>query len=209
MAYNKNIPQPDDQKSDSQAEMLNNFKSIYQFVDQDHEIFDSADEGKHKQAVFTENDNSSATGASEVLLHSANSAYLANYPTLFLKRESLGATTTGYEIASSDSGSVGGNDYGWTITPAGILIKWGTENGVAAGVPGDYTITFPVAADIPVFGVAPQVMNVAIESNADCGVFSYVQSTTALTLVLRLVQRCTSIPIAYPFNIHYVVCGSL
>lgn len=142
MAYLTTIPAATDVPATSQAQILANFQAIKTLVDVNHGTFSAADQGKHKHVSLPEQAASPATAVNEVALFARQSA-LTGIAELCIRNENNG---TVYEITS-----VG---IGWTRLPSGILLKWGTT--VANGAT---TITFPVAANIPVFTavVAAQV----------------------------------------------------
>ena len=52
MPYQNNIPQPTDQLSVSQGDLLNNFASIYTLIGVNHVQFDASGQGKHFFAEF-------------------------------------------------------------------------------------------------------------------------------------------------------------
>lgn len=137
MAYQSNIPQPTDQISVSQADILNNFIALSTFLNINHVDFASADQGKHKFVSFPVQAVAPVTTGTEVALYSKTSA-LSGLPELFFREASSGNE---YEFTTFGIGPDG-----YVRTPAGVLIKWGnaSANGAAA-------ITFPVGPTIPVF----------------------------------------------------------
>jgi hypothetical protein len=156
MAYNNNIPQPNDDLSVSQPQILANFAEIATAFNLNHGPFNSGTEGKH---AFVEMPNQNAappvTIANEVGLYCNTSAFTTQ-PELFLIKQ-LGSTVppnlrppiapNGYEISGSNYTSPG-----WTRLPSGILLKWGTFS-TNSGVP----YVFDVAATIPPFAVCYNV----------------------------------------------------
>jgi hypothetical protein len=80
---------------------------------------------------------SPATAATEVALFSRTSTLTSNVE-LAVRKQSSGSV---FEFTSAL-----GAQPGWTILPSGILLKWGNGTGS-----GNITVTFPVAATIPVF----------------------------------------------------------
>jgi hypothetical protein len=149
MAYNQNIPQPTDELSVSQGDLLNNFMAIYNAFNQNHVPFNSGTplQGLH---AFVEMPNQSgsvpSTIANEVGLF-CNTSTFTTQPELFFAKQ-LGssappALTTPYEISSSNYIANGG----WSRLPSGILLKWGTFS--LSGATG--TVTYPVAVTIPAF----------------------------------------------------------
>lgn len=137
MAYKNTIPKPTDKLRDSQNDILNNFASIKAAFDINHVTFDLADQGKHNYISMPEQAVAPATAAAEGAIYSKQST-LSTVTELFFRRES-----SGDEIEFTSSLQAAN---GWTRLPSGILIKWGSDNAT-----GNATITFPVAATIPVF----------------------------------------------------------
>jgi hypothetical protein len=161
MAYLNSIPQPTDDPSVTQAQLLANFQAIKQLVDVNHGTFSDANEGKHKHVSFPEQAASPATAVNELGLFSRQSA-LTGVAELCLRKENNGAV---YEMSCLASAT------GWTRLPSGILLKWGTTtaNGLT-------TITLPVAATIPVYTT---IFSIQL-TNGDTGV---ADSNTAIRFI--------------------------
>lgn len=74
MTYNPLIPQPTDDMSDSQGDLLTNFGQLNTVYSEDHVAFDaSADKGKHKKVSFVSQGNdpdvdSPETGVNELVM---------------------------------------------------------------------------------------------------------------------------------------------
>lgn len=137
MAYNNNIPQPNDAISVSQGDILNNFAAISTFVNVNHVDFNGADQGKHKWVTMPVQGAAPATGGGEIALFSRTST-LTSVPEMAFRRDTNGAVI---EFTSSAPTAIG-----WTRLPSGILLKWG--NSSANGLT---TYTFPAGATIPAF----------------------------------------------------------
>lgn len=137
MAFQSNIPQPTDQISVSQADILNNFIALSTFLNINHVDFASADQGKHKFVSFPVQAVAPVTTGTEVALYSKTST-LTGVPELFFRNATNGLE---FEFTSYNPAVDG-----WVRTPAGILLKWGQVNGN-----GQTNITFPVAANTPPF----------------------------------------------------------
>ena len=148
-SYNDLIPQPTDQQSVSQNDILLNFGAIKTLIDVDHGDFSTATYGQHNKVslpvqavapvfaagtngIFSNLPATPATGVNEVWLNKQTSAGAAYIPMTA-------------SILSTNS-NPGTNSSGWSYLPSGIIMKWGsgTANGNTAFV-------FPVAANIPVF----------------------------------------------------------
>jgi hypothetical protein len=182
MAYNNNIPQPNDDLSVSQPQILANYAAIAIGFNLNHVNFNAAGEGKH---AFVEMPNQGSapftppvTIANEVGLY-CNSSTLTNQPELFFIKQA-GTTAppplngvNGYEITSSNYAPAG-----WTRLPSGILLKWGTFSGTSP-----FTLIFDVSASNPAFAncynvqltsvaVVPQSFTVSSLTNLQCIVTS-------------------------------------
>jgi len=152
MAYNSLIPQPTDNLSTSQPQLLANFGAIATAFNLNHTSFNSASPaaGTH---MFVEMPNQNAspptTIANEVELYCNTSTYTTKPELFFIKQNGnadlpLGLRlANGFEISASNYIQNGG----WTRLPSGILLKWGTfSTSLNTGV-----VTFPVDASIPIF----------------------------------------------------------
>src|SRR5271155_3962808 len=116
MAYLNNIPQATDQKNVSQPQILENFSQIDDVFSVDHATFDSPlGPGFHEQATFPIN-VATNPGATFMRMY-ANTGTTGN-PEMWLWN---GTTNTNTQFTSAAKASSG-----WTMTPAGILIKWGS-----------------------------------------------------------------------------------
>lgn len=153
MAYNNAIPQPNDDISVSQAQILANFSAISTAFNLNHVNFNATEQGKH---AFVEMPNQNAvppvTIANETGLYCNTSTLTAQPELFFIKQNGTTAppplnNANGYEITSSNYTSPG-----WTRLPSGILIKWGTFS-TASGTP----YLFDVAGTIPAFAVCYNV----------------------------------------------------
>lgn len=167
MAYNPNIPQPTDLLSQSQNDILDNFQALQTFLDVNHVDFASGDQGKHKWASFPVQGASPATLATEVAVFSRVSALTTNNE-LCLRLQANGAVV---EMTSAFK-----NANGWSFLPSGILLKWG---GAAAGGAGNFTLTYPVGATIPVFN---QVFIVLLQAQTASTAFVTAQTAVNFTV---------------------------
>lgn len=194
MAYNNNIPQPNDDLSVSQPQILANFAEIATAFNLNHVAFNATGEGKH---MFVEMPNQNAspptTIANEVGLY-CNTSTLTAQPELFFIKQ-LGTTApaplngaNGYEFTSSNYILNGG----WTRLPSGILMKWGTfSTGGSTG-----TVVFPTGATIPAFS---NVYNIQLTAN---GVATqYYTFNTVLVTQFAVASNVTGI------NLNYLAIG--
>ncbi len=174
--YNNAIPQANDPKNISQAQILENFAQIYTVFSQDHATFDSPlGAGFHQQATFPVN-AAPNPGATFMRLY-ANTGTSGN-PELFLWNG-----TTGTNLQITTAHKVGGaNTNGYTMTPAGLLIKWGniTVAGTGAGQPQVFTWD-ATGTDIPFttqFWALAQIGADPALPNKDVNAIAYVTDVT-------------------------------
>lgn len=140
MAYLNNIPQAGDQKNVSQPQILENFAQIYTVFSADHATFDSPlGAGFHQQATFPAN-AAGAPGATQMRMY-ANTGTTGNVE-LWLRNGFLG---TNVQITSAQKRG-GSNTNGWTMTPAGVLIKWGNQT-IAGSATTPQTFTWSATAN--------------------------------------------------------------
>jgi hypothetical protein len=157
MPYNANIPQPGDQLSQSQSDLLNNFQALQTLIDINHIDFASPDQGKHKWVTFPVQSAAPpiAFNAGELGLYSFLNP-TTNQNELYINKTNQVTVTQIPTTASilSVNSNPGLSVPGWTYLPSGILIKWGsgTANGSTNAI-------FPVSANIPVF---TNVMNMSV-----------------------------------------------
>ena len=71
MTYSPSIPKPDDDMSNSQADLKTNFQQLNTQFAVNHVAFDddSADKGKHKFATFVQQDDDPETKADEYIIY--------------------------------------------------------------------------------------------------------------------------------------------
>lgn len=183
MAYNSNIPQPTDPKSQSQGEMLANFTEINTFVDVDHGAFNGADQGKHKRLNMVTN---AAPGfaAGEAGFY-RNIFTSGGFTTA--NEEIIYRDTAGNEFPTTASGVNTGQR--WSFISSGLLIKFGTVN-IAAGTD---TFNYPVAGDVPVFSSVFSV-NISLQNPivGDVDAAVRIISTTATSIQVFTSNRTTT-----------------
>ena len=156
MAYNSNIPQPTDRLKISQADLLANFQEIDTLISANHGTFGTASQGKHKFLQMPEQTGVITTAAFEAGLYSKVGVTSTTTEAVF-KRENNGVEIFFTEGSLNTTAS----ESGWARFANGSLVKWGLTSSApaaanTAGIP-TYTVTFPVAANIPVFATVPIV----------------------------------------------------
>ena len=139
MAYNRNIPQPTDQLTDSQGALLNNFLAVRSAWIVNHVEFDLANEGKHTHVSLPEQAAGPTTLADEIAVYSKLST-LTSLTELFVRKE---GNTAEIEFTSAIAGTPG-----WTRLPSGILLKWGAASRI-----GDADVLLVADPTIPVFSI--------------------------------------------------------
>jgi hypothetical protein len=180
MAYNANIPQPADQLSQSQPQLLANFQAISTLINVNHNDFSSPNQGKHFFVEFPVQSGDQVTIASEMGMYAKTSA-LTGIPALFLRKDTNGLVTewTSYFNDASDNG--------WTRLPSNILLKWGVAS---VGAISPQTITFPVGGSIPAFSslffalVEPEPIGLGTDPGTSAYPNIVLSSPTVLNLVL-------------------------
>lgn len=137
MAFNANIPQPNDVIAISQADLLNNFAAINTYVNVNHVAFNNADQGKHAQVQFPVGPLGGQPftySAGEIGLQSLNQTP-TNIPDIWMSR----GTSPAFPITGSANGTIGTNTaVSWTYLPSGLLML----SGAATTTSGTVTITY-------------------------------------------------------------------
>lgn len=127
--YFNNIPQPTDQLSTSQPDLLTNFASIQGLIDIDHVDFASADAGKHAKVTFPVQAVAPTFAAGEFGLYNKsdglnNQLNLVN-PNALVGLVSI-TSTNSFNIVTSAPAP------GYAFFPNGYLIKWGPLSAIPA-----------------------------------------------------------------------------
>lgn len=129
MAYDANIPQPNDQLKDSQADLLANFQAIKALIDINHDTFGSPTEGKHKFVSFPVQTPVPTFSAGEDGLYNRLYA-VTNKNELFSHIQTFAGTSNIPSTASIlGQATPGASTNGWTYLPSGILMHWGLFSG--------------------------------------------------------------------------------
>lgn len=177
MAYNSNIPQPNDRFKDTQPQILANFQALAPFG--------------NNAAVIPTSASDPATAANEVAFYAKTSANTA-ISAFFIRQPSNGSV---YEITSSNYAQGTGLIPGWTMLPAGILMKWGR---VTTSAGGSATVTLNGVASQPNFSVY-YIAQLTPSSNTAISTIARITSLTGSTLTF-VGQAST--------QYHYLVMGT-
>lgn len=198
-----NVPLAGQTLAQTRDPIRNNFNSINTAFNVNHVDFGLADQGKHKWVTLINQAASPAFGASETGLFNAISVLTNVQETFVHTFLNNGAATSNIGLTSSIlSTSIPGIDSnGWAFLPSGILLKWGRQ--AAAAFPASTIITFPVAANIPVF---TQVFNaqITVKDTVATGNFAITSHVSALTTTNMTVFTNNQIQNA---SIYYFVIG--
>ena len=134
--YTVNIPQPGDNPSGSQDQILQNFQVLNTAFSQDHGAYNSGTQGQHNQVTFP---IGPLVGqpftylAGQIGLQNLNQAPTAR-PDIWMSRGLAAAfPITGYTMGGTNAGN------GWTYIPSGLLMAWGRST---TGASDHVTITY-------------------------------------------------------------------
>jgi hypothetical protein len=209
MAYSANIPQPTDLLSQSQPLILGNFQAIQTGFDIDHVSFDASGEGKHKKVSLPPQSPAPTFDAGDVGLYSflspvtaKNELYINKTNQVTVKQ--IPATASILSVTSAPANGASG----WTYLPSGILIKWGTATVTSTSGTPNQTVTYPVAATIPVFNQVFSVQATVFETTAsDQNKYVYVQNMSSTTTfgVIAVSRTTAASYVTATFN--YIAIG--
>ena len=133
MVYNPNIPQPDDNPSESQLQLLSNFQQLLLAFLQNHVTLNASGEGKHKFLQMPEQTDAPTTGADEGALYTKDD----NGQTVLFYR----GANDGEEVPlGGGNPSQTGSDYSWDL-PGGLQIRFGIA--VLLANTTSVNVTFP------------------------------------------------------------------
>jgi hypothetical protein len=119
-AFTPNIPAPNNDPSDDQPLMTDNFTAIQQDLDTNHvAISDTTNRGKHKYLQMPEQASAPATAANEGALYTKEAQSTTN---LFFRRESNGS-----EIQLTAAFAPSSATNGYTYLPGNIQLAWGSN----------------------------------------------------------------------------------
>jgi hypothetical protein len=177
MAYNNNIPQPTDQISVSQGQILDNFEAISTLIDVNHVGFNLGDQGKHTFVTMVDQTSVMLPFInSEVGLYNVVDA-TTSINQLFISYVNSASTRKQYPISASilsTNASPATNSNGWAYLPSGVLLKWGYQI-----IPGGNS-AIPINAIGPAYTI--NVFNVQMTPGNVAAVGSYVRSATTAAI---------------------------
>jgi hypothetical protein len=132
--YTSNIPQPADNPSDSQDQILQNFQSISTLIGINHVAFNDPDEGKHKFLQMPEEASAPTTGANEGALYTKEQAGATQ---LFWRNESNG---TEQQFTNSLPNIAAPNN-DWSFAN-GLQLRFGTVTHTGTSTPVVFSAAF-------------------------------------------------------------------
>lgn len=194
--YNSNIPQPTDQPSVSQNQLLLNFGAIKSLIDVDHVDFDAVGAGWHNKITFPVQDPAPVIAPTNLALYSFLSPTTDVNELYFVNQE--GAQIQASASILSTDPTPADDTTGWTYLPSGILLKWG--NSVATG---SDVINFPVAATIPIFNGVQSVLITTTGNGTDT--FAQLVSFNSVSMTVHGSERTTATEVATTFQ--YLAIG--
>lgn len=118
--YTSNIPQPGDNPSQSQDQILQNFQSISTVNGVNHVAFNDANEGKHKFLQMPEQGSAPTTASDEGGLYTKAVSAVTQ---LFWRNENNGTE----QQFTNTSPSASGSDFAWNFAN-GLQIRFGTKS---------------------------------------------------------------------------------
>ncbi len=122
--YSPNIPQPGDQPSQSQNQILENFQVANTAFAQDHAPYNSPIQGQHEQITFPVGPLAGQPFtflAGQIGLQNVTAAPTA-IPDIWMSR----GAATAFPITGYGLGGVNASN-GWTYLPSGIKMVWGID----------------------------------------------------------------------------------
>jgi hypothetical protein len=195
--YNANIPQPTDQISQSQDQILQNFQSIKNLIDVNHVDFASSDQGKHKWNTFPLQGAIPPSGsgflAGELGLYNANNS-LTTQNELYVNKTNQATVVQVPLTASilSSNSAPSAASFGWSQLPSGIVLRWGLFTGITGPLA---TVTLSTsAANGPTL---TQILNVQVTtydaSGSDNNFIAYLGQILSNTQFrVHMVPRTTT-----------------
>jgi hypothetical protein len=176
--YTNNIPQPTDDPSQSQNQILENFQVLDAAFTINHGPYNGPNEGKHLQLTMPTKANPAYTYlAGEIGLQVRN-ALPSSQADIWLTR---GAGVTYPMTGYKDGGTNVAN--GWTYLPSGVLIAWGRATIPAGVLVVTYAAELTNFPGFSTFWGPPQLT--LINAAATATNFLYLQAFTQTTFTVR------------------------
>jgi hypothetical protein len=155
MTYNPNIPQPSDNLSDSQNDLLNNFQTLDTSFAVNHYQFSNAtaNNGKHKFCEMPIGILPVGLSANEATIYGKSAVGLspATEGNLWFTPDASGKE---YQLTRTISDGVsypkfGAATTGWTFLPGGLIMQYGTVTTISGGGTSNGTVIYPITFTSP------------------------------------------------------------
>jgi len=165
--YTANIPQPSDNPSSSQDQILQNFQTLNTTISVNHVAMNDSDQGKHKFLQLPEQASAPTTAANEGGLYTKA---VSGNTELFYRAESDGKE---YQMTKAFSAS----SNGYFDIPGGLRYQWGKSSKLKNGS----TVTYPTPFTSGPYIVQTQILQNSSASN-QIFVDDSASSTTQFTV---------------------------
>lgn len=194
MVYNNNIPQPGENISVSQGDILGNFgtggidSTSFGFSREHVTMTNTTDGGLHKRVTFQPVADPGSAASTIVQYGKSQTTALGTFTEIFMQSDGTrGPIQMTYGIPSIGAAS---NTNGYTFLPGGLLLQWGNVLATQAGA----SFTFPVAFPQYVFAVtlggrAAGAQSFAINVPSLSAVTVYCQSAAPQTCYVMAIGK--------------------
>lgn len=127
MAYQSDIPQPNDIISVSQGEFLQNFMGLNSAWESNHVAFNASGEGKHKFLQMPEQSSAPTTSSNEAALYTKETSSIS---TLYFRKENNGTEIqmTNTIDPANPINPVPNDSDGITFLPGGLIVQFGRRS---------------------------------------------------------------------------------
>lgn len=144
MAYNNAIPAANDQLSQSQLDILNNFIEIQNAFNTDHVVFNDPSQGKHAKVRMPVQGAPPALTVGEGALWNQLYAKTGKNEAHIRKQNQAGDVSIPFTASVlSDTAAPANLSAGWTYLPSGIILKWGGIPSTPGGITTDLNVALP------------------------------------------------------------------
>lgn len=183
MTYDPEVPQPDDDMSDSQADLLTNNQDLATVFAVNHVALDdaSADKGKHKYVTYVQQSDDPETAANEYAVYSKDDG---GDTELFARPENNG---TAFQLTRDGSlylGIIPFAAVNFSIGPITLQNAFGVQSVTQPGSAGRYRVNFTAAATALLNGSNDYLWSVSGFANSTDPVIAQVTNTTAYNTVV-------------------------
>ena len=188
MAYKANIPQPTDNLSVSQNDLLNNFAQLDTTMGVNHFRFSdtSGNTGKHSFVEMVKLASVPTISAGEGAFYTKTASSITNafytadtggkeYQLTRCIDASFARFGAFFTDPAPPAGTV--SKFGWTFLPGGLLLQYGTISGTApTSLPATATVNFPVA-----FNNVPYSITMTVNRDTPADARNSISRTTPPT----------------------------